>query len=99
MLDLPVHAGVRHGGPINVDVVFVAESEEFLPDELCVVVCDNGVWDSKAMDDVEEEQHGLLGLDREDWSSLYPLRKLVYGDKQVCIAPGVLLRGLTRSSP
>ena len=40
------------------------------------------------MDDVKEEQHGLLGLDHRDRSSLYPLCKLVYGDKQVGIAPG-----------
>ena len=39
------------------------------------------------MDDVKEEQHGLLGLDCGDRSSLYPLCKLVYGNKQVCIAP------------
>ena len=47
------------------------------------------------MDDVKEEQHGLLGLDRRDRSSLYPLCKLVYGDKQVCIAPE---RSLERSA-
>ena len=41
----------------------------------------------KAMDDVKEEQHGLLRLDCGDRSSLYPLCKLVYGDKQVHIAP------------
>ena len=40
------------------------------------------------MDDVEEEQYGLLGLDRGDLSSLYPLCKLVYGDKQVRISFG-----------
>ena len=40
------------------------------------------------MDDVEEEQHGLLGLDHGDQTSLYPLCKLVYGGKQVRIAPG-----------
>ena len=39
------------------------------------------------MDDVKEEYHGLLRLDRGDRSSLYPLCKLVYGDKQVRIAP------------
>ena len=39
------------------------------------------------MDDVEEEQHGLLRFDRGDRSSLYLLCKLVYGDKQVRIAP------------
>ena len=88
MRDLPVCAGVRHGDPIDVDVVFIVESEELFPSELHVVVCDNGVWDSKVMDDVKEEEHGLLGLDRGDLSSLYPLCKLVYSDKQVNIAPG-----------
>ena len=42
----------------------------------------------KAMDDVKEEQHGLLGLDHGDRPSLYPLCKLVYGNKQLRIAPG-----------
>ena len=63
------------------DVVFITESEELFPGELCAVVRGNGVRDSKAMDDVKEEQHGLLGLNRGDWSSLCPLCKLVYGDK------------------
>ena len=40
------------------------------------------------MDDVKEEQHGLLGLDCRDQSNLYPLCKLVYDDKQVGIASG-----------
>ena len=70
------------------DVVFIVELEELLSRELCVVVRDDGVQDPKAMDDVKEEQHGLLGLDRRGRSSLYPLCKLVYGDKQVRIAPG-----------
>ena len=26
VLHLPIHAGVRHGGPINADVILVAES-------------------------------------------------------------------------
>ena len=40
------------------------------------------------MDDVEEEQHGLLRLDHGDQSGLCPLCKLVYDDKQVGIASG-----------
>ena len=80
--------GVHHGGPIDVDVVFITELEELLSSELCAIVHDDGVWDSKAMDDVEEEQYGLFGLDRGDRLSLYPLCKLVYGDKQVGVAPG-----------
>ena len=47
--------GVHHDGPIDTDVVFIAESEEFLFGELRAVVSDDGVRDSKAMDDVEEE--------------------------------------------
>ena len=79
---------MRHGGPIDADVVFIAESEELFPNELRAIVRDNGVRDSKVMDDVKEEQHGLLGLDRGDRPGLYPLCKLVYDDKQVGIASG-----------
>ena len=46
---------MRHGGPIDTDVVFITESEELLFNKLRAVVCDDGVWDSEAMDDVEEE--------------------------------------------
>ena len=69
-------------------MVFIIESKELIFGELCAIVRDDGVWDSKAMDDVKEEQHGLLGLDRGDRPSLYPLCKLVYGDKQVRVALG-----------
>ena len=85
----PTHSRrVRHGGPIDIDVVFIAESEELHSGELRAIVHDNGVQYSKAMEDIKEEQHGLLGLDHRDRSSLYPLHKLVYGDKQMRIAPG-----------
>ena len=47
------------------------------------------------MDDIKEEQHDLLELDHGDQLGLYPLCKLVYGDKQVRIAPE---RSLERSS-
>ena len=42
-LNLPVHAGVRHGGPIDMDVVFIIELEELFFSELRDVVRDNGV--------------------------------------------------------
>ena len=84
--------GVRHGGPINTDVVFIIELEELLPGELCAIVRDNGVWYSKAMDDVKEEKDGLLGFDHRDRLSFYPLCKLVNGDKQVGVAPGRFLQ-------
>ena len=73
MLDLPVRTRVRYGGLVDPDVVFIAELEELVSGELRAIVHDDGVWDSKVMDDVEEEQHGLLGLDRRDRLSFYPL--------------------------
>ena len=79
---------MRHGGPIDTDVVFIVEPKELLSSELHAIVRDDGVQESKAMDDVKEEQHGLLGLHCGDQSSLYPLCKLVYGDKQVRISFG-----------
>ena len=78
---------MRHSSPIDPDVVFITELEDLLSGKLHAIVRDDGVRDSKAMDDVKEEQHGLLRLDRGDRSSLYPLYKLIYGDKQVRIAP------------
>ena len=81
MLDLPIRLGVHDGGPINPDVLFIAESNELLASELRAIVCDDGVRYSKAMDDVEEEQHSLLELDHGDRSSFDPFCKLVYGDK------------------
>ena len=71
-----------HGSPIDVDVVFIAESKELLAGELRAVVCDDGVRYSEAMDDVEEEQHGLLKLDHGDRPSFYPFGKLVYGESK-----------------
>ena len=77
-----------YGGLVDADVIFIVESKEFLSSELRAIVRDDRVRDSEAMDDVEEEQHGLLRFDRGDRLSFYPLCKLVYGDKQVGVAPG-----------
>ena len=90
MLDLPVHSRVRDGGPIDPDVVFIVESKELFAGELCDVVYNDGVWYSKAMDDVKEEQHGLLRFDHGDRPSFDPFCELVYGNKQVGVAPGRL---------
>ena len=46
---------MHHSGPIDADVVFIAESNELFPGELRAIVHDKGVWDSKVMDDVKEE--------------------------------------------
>ena len=81
MLDLSVRLGVRDGSPIDSDVLFIAELNEFLAGELCGIICDDGVRYSEAMDDVEEEQYSLLGLDRGDRPSFDPFCELVYSDK------------------
>ena len=70
--------------------MFIAKSEEFLASELHAIVHDDGVWNSEAMDDVEEEQYCLLRLDHRDRSSFNLFCNLVYGDKQVGVAPGRL---------
>ena len=72
---------MRDGGPINPNVLFIVESKEFPVDALRAIICDDGVWYSKAMDDVEEEQHSLLRLDYGDRPSFDPFCELVYGDK------------------
>ena len=72
---------MHDGRPVDPDVLFIVESNEFPTGELCAVVYDDGVWYSKMMDDVEEEQHSLFGFDCGDWPSFDPFRKLVYGDK------------------
>ena len=72
------------------DVMFISKLKEFFASEVHVVVHDDLVQDSEAMDDIEEEQYVLLEFDHGNRSSFYPLCKLVYGDKQVGVAPGRL---------
>jgi hypothetical protein len=62
-------------------MIVIAESKEFLPHKLCAFVCDYGVQDPKAVDDVREEFHGLFRPDLHDRPGLYPFCELVYGDK------------------
>ena len=44
-----------YAGLVNANVIFIVKLEELLPSELRAVVHDDGVWDSEAMDDVEEK--------------------------------------------
>ena len=90
---------MHDSGPINPDVVFIIESKELLFGELCTIVRDDRVQDSKVMDDVEEEQHSLLGFECGDRPSFYPLCELVYGDKQVGVAPGCLFEWPNQIEP
>ena len=62
-LYLPIRHGVSYGGPVHTEVVVLAEVQELFPSELYAIVGDDGVWDPKAMDDICEEHHRLLGPD------------------------------------
>jgi hypothetical protein len=54
---------VSYGGLVHTDVVVLTEVQELLASELGAIVSDDGVRDPKAMDDVGEERHRLLGPD------------------------------------
>ena len=51
------------------------------------------------MDDVEEEQHGLLRFDHRDRLTFDPFCELVYGDKQVGVASERLLERPNQIEP
>ena len=58
-------------------MVVIAKRQELFAGELCPVVGDDGVGNSKSVDNVSEEQHCLLGFDSIDWTSLDPFGELV----------------------
>ena len=72
---------MHDGHPIDSDVLFIAESNEFPTNELRAIVYDDEVRYSEAVDDVEEEQHSLFRFDHGDRSRFDPFCKLVYGNK------------------
>jgi hypothetical protein len=51
---------MSHGRPEHVDVMVVVEFQEPFAGELDVIVRDDTVGNPKAMNDVSEEQRGLL---------------------------------------
>lgn len=80
-----------HIRPVHADVVVVAEALELLSCKLGAVICDNGVGDLKAMDDVCKECQCLLGPDVGEGPDLDPFGELVNGDQQVRKALGRVL--------
>jgi hypothetical protein len=69
----------------------IVEFQEPFASELGAVVRDDAVGDPKAMDDVGEEQRGLLRSDVGNGTGLDPLGKLVNDDEQVGEAPNCSL--------
>jgi hypothetical protein len=45
------------------------------------IICDDGVGDPEAMDDVCEEYHCLLGFDAGKGSDLHPIGEFVDGNQ------------------
>jgi hypothetical protein len=64
-------------------VVVVTEIQKLFASELGAIVCDDTVGDPKAMNNVSEEEHSLLGPDAGDRAGLDPLEEFVDGDEQV----------------
>jgi hypothetical protein len=60
MLYLVICLLMSYGRPEHIDVMVVAEIQEPLASELSVVVRDNAVGNPEAMEDIDEEQCGLL---------------------------------------
>jgi hypothetical protein len=69
-------------------VELVAKLQEFPARELGPVVGDDGIWHSKAMDNVCEERHRLLCPEIRNGAHLHPLRKFVDRNQQVGEALG-----------
>jgi hypothetical protein len=65
------------------DVMAVAEIQKLFTSELGVVVRDDTVGDPKAMDNIGEEEHSLLGPDAGDRAGLDPLGEFVDCNEQV----------------
>ena len=80
-LDLAFSLGVGDCRPIHMDMVMVTEVQELLAHELCTIVGDDNIGNPKMINDVGEEQDGLLGVDVVDGSSLNPLAELVDGNE------------------
>jgi hypothetical protein len=70
-----------HSRPVHADVVVAAEVQELIYYKLGVVICDNGVGDPEAMDDVSKEHHCLLGPDVGEGPDLDPFGELANGDQ------------------
>jgi len=64
----------------------VTEVQELFASELGAVVSDDDVGNPKLVDDVGEEEDGLLRADVRDGSSLDPLGEFVDGHQQMSVS-------------
>jgi hypothetical protein len=68
--------------------VVVAEIQKLLTSKLGAIVRDDTVGNPKAVDDVSEKEHSLLGPNVGDRTGLDPLGEFVDGNEQVGEAAG-----------
>ena len=90
-LDLAVSSRVGHCRPVHTDVMPIAEVQELFAGELSAVVGDDDVGNPEPVDDVGEEEDGLLGVHIYDGSSLDPFGEFVDGNQQMGVPPYCLL--------
>jgi hypothetical protein len=80
-------------------VVVVAEIQKLFASELGAIVRDDTVGDPKAMNNIGEEEHNLLGPDAGDRAGLDPLGEFVDCDKQVGEAASCPFQGSDKVEP
>lgn len=78
-LDLPIHARVSYGYPIDSNMIVVINLEKFLSKKLCAVVNDDRVGHYEMVDNVKKKLHFMFGLDLRNWSGLDPFHEFVDG--------------------
>jgi hypothetical protein len=77
----------------------VAEIQKLFTSELGAVVRDDTIGDPKAMDNVGEEEHSLLGPDAGDKAGLDPLGEFVDRNEQVGEAADCPFQGSDKVEP
>jgi hypothetical protein len=84
---MPICVGMSDCYLIYLDIVVVAEVQQFLPSELSPIIGDHRVGDPKAKDKVLDNAYRLFGDDFGQGPSFDLLSELVDHDKQVGGAP------------
>ena len=69
---------VSNQGLIDPDAISITEVLDLFPNEVCSMVGDDTIRDTKPIDDVEEELDRLFQADIGDGLCLYPLGEFVH---------------------
>jgi hypothetical protein len=99
MFFLSICFWMSYGRPEHTNVVVVAEIQKLFTSKLGVIVRDDTVGNPKAVDDVGEKEHSLLGPDAGDRMGLDPLGKFVNCNEQVGEAASCPFQGSDQVKP